>query len=184
MNWNTNWDFPKPTPTPTVEQPKPPEAINPAPSNPWDAWTQDQVLLHWKALKEQLSQIKSNEMEFRKYVVSRAFPQADEGTNTLDLGSGYSLKAVIKYSYNLMDNKAVWEGLDRIAALGNRGPFIAERIVKWTPDFVKSEYNTVLEEAENGSGEASAIITEINKFLIIVDSAPTLNIMEPKVKKK
>jgi hypothetical protein len=177
MNWNSNWG--DQTIIASIEPP-----INPKPTNPWDSWTQDQCLLHWQQLKEQLTKIKEDEMEFRKYIVSRAFPQADEGTNTLELGNGYGLKAVVKYNYKLMDNKVVREGLNRIAALGNRGTFIAERIVKWTPDFVKSEYNTISEEADNGSGEARAILKEINSFLIIEDAAPTLEIKEPKKKGK
>ena len=188
MVWSNGWennskwiDTTKNNPAHTpIEQ----QSINPTPSNPWDAWSQDRVLLHWKALKDSLAQIKSDEMEFRKYVVSRAFPDAHEGTNTLELGNGWELKAQIKYNYKLLDNDTVEKGLDAIAKIGNSGSFIADRLVHWTPAFQKSEYNNILEDAEKGSGEARAIIKELNNFLVIEDAAPTVDLKENKKKGK
>jgi len=153
--------------------------------NPWDALSQDQLLVQWQHLKDAVEGARSAEMEMRKYIVSRAFPDKHEGTNTQELGNGYALKAVVKYNYNLdPDNKKVEEALDKIATIGNQGSFIAERLVSWTPSFLLSEYRELLKEAEEGNATSKTIISEIHKVLTITEAAPSLNIKEPKVKKK
>lgn len=157
------------------------------PSNPWDAKPQDEVLLEWQRLQQTLAKAKADEMEFRKYVVSRAFPNKQEGTNTLELGNGYELKAQIKFNYKLADNDTVEKCLDKIAKTGNQGPFIADRLVSWTPNFLLTEYRQLQESATNNdpmiSGPAKAILKEVEVMLTIDDAAPTLNIKEPKAKK-
>ena len=170
MNWDTSWDTPKVT-----------EA---KPTNPWDAKSQDEVLMHWQSLKNQLAALKEDELEFRKYVVGRAFPNKEEGTNTLDLGNGYALKAAVKYNYKLADNDTVEKCLDEISKIGNQGPFMAERLVSWTPSFLLTEYRSLQEEAGKGSKEAIDILNKVNTMLTISEAAPTVTITEPKAKKK
>ncbi len=143
----------------------------------------DQVLLQWDHLKNKISSLKEEEIELRKYIVKRAFPDAEEGTNKQELGNGYALKAVVKRNYKLDENKKVIEGLDKIASIGNQGKFIAERLVNWTPKFLLSEYRTLQEEADDGSVEAIEIIKIISSFLTIDEATPSLEIVEPKIKK-
>ena len=150
--------------------------------DPRDAMSKDDVLLAWQNSKNNLEAAKVDEMEWRKYVVKRAFPDGHEGTNKQELGNGYELKAKIKYSYKLdKDNKKIWDALDRIAKIGNRGAFIAERLVSWNPNFLLSEYRPLLEEKDE-SPEAMAILKEISSFLTITEAAPELEIKEPKGK--
>lgn len=185
MSWSKSWDAPtvsKQTDDSNWSQPIAP-AIAPTSSNPWDALDQDALLMLHKAKQDALSALKSEELELRKYIVVRAFPSRQEGTNTLELGSGYELKAVVKYNYRLADNDTVEIGLDRIAAIGNQGRFIADRIVGWTPNFYVSEYREIQKSAEGGSNEAKEMLNIINEFLTITDAAPTLAIKEPKAKK-
>jgi hypothetical protein len=177
MAWNNEW------PVQSTFDPKTFDPSNiPITSmhSPWDGLDQDQLLLLWQEKKEAITKAKNEEMELRKYIVGRAFPDAKEGTNTAELGNGYELKAVVKFNYKLADNDTVENGLDAIAAIGNEGSFIADRLVGWTPAFHLTEYRKLQEEAENGSGEARAILREVIKFLTIEDAAPTLNIKEPK----
>lgn len=155
----------------------------PASNNPWDTLNQDELILLHKQKQEALSALKQEELELRKYIVDRAFPNKEEGTNTLELGKGYELKAVVKYNYKLDDNNKVEAGLAKIAATGNQGAFIADRLVGWTPNFYVSEYRKLQEDAEAGSPEAKAILKIIPEFLTITEAAPTLTIKEPKVKK-
>src|ERR1700733_10667740 len=98
MNWNSNWG-PLPGTVPGDATYIPPQPINrqQPPVNPWDALNQDQLLMLWDGKKKALFDVKKAEMELRKYIVSRAFPSATEGTNTLELGNGYSLKAGVKF---------------------------------------------------------------------------------------
>lgn len=149
-------------------------------ADPRDSWTQDQCLMQWETLKRQLANAKEAEMNMRKYVVKRAFPSAVEGTNTIDLGNGYSLKAAVKFNYRLKENNIVESCLDRIAKIGNQGSFIAERLVNWTPSFLLTEYR---ELQEMDTAEAKDILNIVYEMLIIDDAAPTLTIAEPKKKK-
>lgn len=153
------------------------------PTNPLDALSRDEVLVRWQELQQALARAKEAEMEMRKYVVSRAFPDPKEGMNTLELGNGYELKAGVKFNYNLVDNVNVEAILAKIETIGNSGKFVAERLVSWTPHFLLTEYRQLQADAETGSEEAKAILSEVNKMIVITDAAPTLTIKEPKAKK-
>lgn len=157
---------------------------NPTPFNPWDAMSEDQLLMLWDYRKKVIETAKSDEMELRKYIVNRAFPKKEEGTNRKELGQGYDLKAVVRYNYTLADNDKVEECLNHISALGNEGPFIADRLVSWKPSFLKTEYNDLLERKDKGDERAVKILKIIEGMLTISEGAPTLDIVEPKGKKK
>ena len=172
-NWN---DATLPAPTPWPSEPA-------KPFNPWDSMTRDELLVRHQQLKDDLDKAKEAEMNLRKYIVNRVFPDATEGTNTLELGNGYKAKAVIKKNYNLdPDLDKVEATLDRIAKMGNEGAFIADRLVKWSADFLLTEYRK-LEEEEATSAIKKAIKKEVDSMLTITDAAPTFNIVEPKAKK-
>lgn len=174
-NWSNEWA----TPTAIAPVSEPPKQFN-----PWDHMTQDELLVRHQQLKDALDKAKADEMELRKYIVNRAFPNKVEGTNTLELGNGYELKAGIKFNYKLLDNKVVDDCLDRISKIGNQGSFVAERLVSWTPNFLLTEYRELQEHAKEGHLEAQTILKITNEMLDITDAAPTLTIKEPKGKKK
>ncbi len=144
--------------------------------DPRDSMTRDEVLFAWQRSQHDLKIAKENEMEWRKYVVKRAFPEAKEGTNTTELGNGYALKAVVKYNYKLLPNEVVEHCLERISKIGNQGSFIADRLVSWTPNFLLQEYRAL---QEGGNQE---ILKIVNEMLIITEAAPTLEIKEPRKK--
>jgi len=122
-------------------------------------------------------------MDLRKYIVKREFPKPQEGTNTKELGQGYQLKSVIKYNYNLSSNDIVEKCLDHISALGNEGPFIADRLVSWKPSFLITEYRDLCERKDKGDASAIKILNIVNEMLTISEAAPTLEIKSPKGKK-
>lgn len=146
----------------------------------WDGLTQDQLLVQHQAIKDQIEVLKAQEMSLRKYIVDRAFPERHEGVNTVELGNGYSLKAKVKYSYKI-DKPAneVWASLERIRKIGNKGPFIADKLVSWKASFLLTEYRPLIEEKDE-SEESKAILKEISSFLIIEEAAPELDIKGPK----
>jgi len=145
---------------------------------------QDGMLMLWKDTEAALKQAKELEMEYRKICVAFLVPAKTEGTTNVELGGGYIAKAVTKFNYKLKDNDAVDKALDKIAKVGNQGAFIAERLVSWTPNFLKTEYTTLQEEAEKGSQDAKAILEIVNsEMLVITDAAPSLEIKPPKAKK-
>lgn len=156
---------------------------NPTPTNPLDTKSEDELLMLWDAKKKAIEVAKEEEMDLRKYIVSRAFPAKQEGMNTKELGQGYQLKAGIKYNYNLADNDKVEDCLNRIAKIDNTGAFIADRLVSWKPSFLLSEYRGLVEDKEKGSKSAEAILNIVNEMLEIKEAAPSLEIKAPKVKK-
>ena len=101
-------------------------------NNEYDKLSRDELLLRWAELKTELEKAKTLEIELRKFIVKREFPNAKEGTNKLELGNGYKLKAEIKYNYKI-DNENIDSVLEDIAKIGNEGHIIAERLIKWTP---------------------------------------------------
>jgi hypothetical protein len=177
MTWGNTF------PAQSTQQPWPVVA-NPDPMARFDAMDKDQVLQAWADAQKALKEAKDFEMLLRKYIVKRAFPEPAEGTNTQELGNGYELKAVVKFNYKLdPDNKKIEAALDRIAAIGNQGQFVADRLVSWTPNFLKTEYTNLQEEAKGGSVHAAEILRIIGEVLTIDDAAPTLDIKAPKAKK-
>jgi hypothetical protein len=146
--------------------------------------SEDELLVAWDESKKLLEKYKIAEMELRKYIVSRAFPDKHEGTNTKELGNGYQLKAGVKFNYTLdNDNEKVELALMKIGSTGNRGSFIAERLVSWKPSLSLAEYRAIQDEATAGSEMDKSILKEINSILTITEGAPTLEIKEPKGKK-
>ena len=169
MNWSVQASWP----------------TQPIPVDPmarYDAMGRDEVLIEWQRLQTELANAKVAEMEMRKYVVKRAFPDATEGTNKLELGQGYELKATVKYNYNLdTDLDKVEAALDKIATFGNEGSFIADRLVKWSASFLLTEYRKL--EADDATDIQKAIKKEIDNVLTITDAAPSLEIKAPGKKK-
>jgi hypothetical protein len=149
-----------------------------------DAMDKDRLLLLWEQRKRAIEVAKELEMEVRKYIVKREFPEANEGMNTKELGNGYQLKAGIKYNYNLADNDTVQDCLQRISRLGNDGSFIADRLVSWKPNFLLTEYRQLCEDKDKGNQTAIAVLDIVNEMLTITDGAPTLEIKEPKKAKR
>ena len=146
---------------------------------------QDGMLALHQMAKDKLSFWKETEMEYRKVCVAFLVPEKTEGMNTVELGNGYSAKVQIKYNYKLdSDNDHVWAGLEKIEKLGNNGKFVAERLVSWTPNFLLSEYRQLQEDAEKDNLFAKEALKIIGEFLTITEAAPTLDIKEPKAKKK
>lgn len=151
----------------------------------YDNLDKDFVLQQWGALKKQITFLKEQELDLRKYIVKRAFPDGHEGTNTQELGNGYQLKAGIKFNYSLdKDNQKVEDMLAELARTGNDGSFIAECLVNWSPSFLLTEYRQIEADAADGSELAKQRLGIIARAMTITEAAPTLDIKEPKGKVK
>lgn len=183
--WSTPASWPKYNET---NRPNLPSDIaigtNPTPSSPWDALNEDQLLMEWDKIKKSIETAKSQEMDLRKYIVNRAFPKKEEGMNNKELGNGYVLKVGVKFNYNLADNDTVENCLAKVASLGNQGPFIADRLVSWKPSFLLTEFRQISEDAAKGEKFAQEVLKAIEPMLTISEAAPSLEIKEPRAKKK
>jgi hypothetical protein len=144
----------------------------------------DGVLMLWQKAKADIEHVKAFELEIRKIAVAITFEKPHEGTNTVELGETHEAKATIKYNYKLADNDTVEACLAEIEKFGNEGPFIADRLVGWTPSFKLTEYRLIEEGVAKGDERSIKLMSVINKMLTITDAAPTLEIREKKVKKK
>lgn len=162
----------------------PAKFLDPKPTNPLDAMSEDALLMLWQQKKDAIEIAKVEELDLRKYIVSRAFPQKQEGMNDRELGNGYVLKAGIKYNYNLADNDTVEATLEKLSNLGNAGSAISDRLVSWRPHFLLTEFRQLQEDKEKGSKFADDALKVINEMLTIVEAAPTLEIKAPSKKAK
>lgn len=132
------------------------------------AMTRDKRLQLWEAAAQRLDEAKVREMELRIAIFKLEFPNAKEGTNTVELGNGYELKGVRKISYDLdKDTNKVELALKSVANVDAEGAFLAERLVSWKPLLSVKEYKLL------GNG---AYKTAIDMVLTTKDGAPTLEV--------
>jgi len=128
----------------------------------------DGKIIAWNETKKELDAIKEREMIMRKTIIESAAPEFDPeavGTQNVDLGNGWGLKAVIKHTYTLdKDNDKVEGFLDGLEE------WQADRLVKWSPRLMKSEYD----QLDNTAREA------MNEILTIKLASPTLTLVPPK----
>lgn len=145
---------------------------------PFDALARDRLLKSWETAKVTLEAAKNSEMEIRKAVAAYVFPTPKEGVNNHDLGGGYTLKLGHKLNYKIeASNEAVDKAEDAAAQCGNEGTFLFERIITWTPNFSKSEYNKL---DADGNPTHKGVKALIDGLLEIKPGAPSLEIKEPK----
>lgn len=140
----------------------------------------NKMLVQWEQVKKQLESAKEQEMQLRKQIVDFAFDQnKNSGTERVELGNGYELKAVKKVSYGFIkgnDNKinksAIEKALQKIEKDGAAGELIAERLVQWNPTLSLTEYKLLSDKH----------LKAINEVIVTTEGAPTLEIIEPKAK--
>lgn len=169
---------------------------NPQPSQPtWNpndpnykpqldnaAWLaeRDRLLAEWETAKSVLEKAKESEMEARKAAQAFAFgPTAKEGMNNQELNNGYTLKFGKKLNYNIKaSNDAVDAAADEADKIGNEGTFLFERIITWTPNFSKSEYNKL----DTSLPTHAKVKKLVDGLLEIKEGTGSLEIKEPKAK--
>lgn len=134
---------------------------------PVEQMTRDEAIMAWNAAKDALDVAKAREVELRKHIVGAQFDVNKVGTQNVELGNGYKLRAVVKENYTLSsDVEAVEDVLDTLEE------WQAERLVKWSPRLMVSEYKQ-LDPADRA---------KIDKVLTIAPAAPTLELVAPKGK--
>ena len=136
--------------------------------------SQDDLITAWLESQRLLEAAKEREMELRKAVLQRVFEfnnDEREGTQNIELGNGYKLKAGFKI-YRRLDNKdeAVSKVLDAMEKTGEEGKFRAERLVKWKPELSLTEYKDLPEEFKS----------LIDGILTSTPATPSLKLITPK----
>lgn len=138
--------------------------------------TRDAKILEWQEATKELAAAKETEAALRKQVLAMCFDwdyDDREGTQNVELGNGYKLKAVFKLNRRL-DNKddKVDKILTKIEKSGPEGEFIAERLVKWKPELALSEYKNLPEKFKK----------LIDEVLTASPGTPGLELVIPKSK--
>lgn len=135
----------------------------------------DALLIQWQEAKKTLDAAKEIEMQLRKRVVTEVYNfdenELREGTENVELGNGFKLKAVFKTNYTLnnKDNN-VDKMLCKLEAAGPEGKFVAERLVKFKPELSVAEYKKL-----------DVKMRRIADLVISTKpAAPTLEIVAPK----
>lgn len=140
----------------------------------------DTLILAWDKAKADLEAAKALEIELRKKVVSFSFdPEKKSGTECVELGNGFELKAVKKITYGfvqndkgLVDKRAIETALEKLEKDGPAGEMVAERLIKWKPELSLTEYKLLEDKYKK----------IIDKVIVTKDATPTLEIIKPKVK--
>ena len=118
-------------------------------------------------LQQELTRIKAAEMLLRTKVYKFYFPNADEGTNTLDMGQGNKIKGIRtinrKIDLPVLQAMAVPNGALHVAGIR------ADDLVKWTPELKIGAYREL-------TAEQKAVF---DNCLEIKDGAPALTFITP-----
>lgn len=138
----------------------------------------DDLILQWQEATRKLAEAKEIESTLRAEVLKNAFafdPEAlREGTENVELGAGYKLKAAFKINRNFVGGQeAVEKALQKIEKSGPEGEFIADRLVKWKPSLSITEYKNLPEKFRK----------VIDDVVTSKEATPTLELVEPKAKK-
>ncbi|AJD83135.1 hypothetical protein [Paracoccus phage vB_PmaS-R3] len=127
--------------------------------------TRDEAIMSWNEAKATLDAAKAREMELRKHIVGSQFDVTKVGTQNIELGNGWKLKAVVKESYNLSSDT------DKVdAVLDTFEDWQAERLVKWSARLSVKEYKELDDEDK----------AKLDGILTISASSPTLELIAPK----
>lgn len=132
-------------------------------------FSDDMLIAQWHKTAGIAATWKAKEAAMREEVVRRVFKDNAAGTYNRELGKGYVLKCTKKETFKVVET-AINPTLDKIRALGNEGTFLAARLIKWKPEFAKSEFNKAPENVQKLILEA----------IEIKPAMPTLEIVEPK----
>jgi len=134
----------------------------------------DKLLEDWQAAKKAAKQWKEYEQQLRTYIVEHGgiFDKTKEsGTENVELGNGYKLKAKKSISYKVENKKGeAIQMVQRLAALGEASAHKAKDLFRFDAELRISEYKK-LDDAEK------ALVDEI---ITTKPGMPSLELVEPK----
>lgn len=141
----------------------------------------------WIKLKNTAKTAVEAERDARQELAGLLFPNPAKGTQRFDLGGGYAIKLVHGTTYTLFEpvkaaerNGPALTLYNKICALGNEGPALAARIVKFKPELSSSEY----EKLDTNFEVQAKIKALIDEALTTKPSSPQMDFEEPKVSGK
>ena len=131
----------------------------------------DELILEWDKAKKELARLKVLESDLRQLIINSDFKNHKlDGTENVELGKGYKLKAVFKTNYSFPDKDKLDVVLAAIEKAGPDGEYVAERLVKYKPELSVSEYKKLDEVYKK----------LIDTVIITKPTSPTLELVIPK----
>lgn len=136
--------------------------------------TRDQLLMKWADAKKALDAAKIVESEIRKQIVAESGlfdADKESGTQTVDLGGGYKLKAVKKINYKV-DNKngEAFEMLKSLSELGEVSAHKAKNLFRFDANLSLTKYRE-LDDKEQAL---------VDQIVTTKPAMPSLELIEPK----
>lgn len=192
----TDWQAPAQTGWP--EQPSPQVAtevtVEAAPALQLTQEEKNSLIQTWLSAKHNATTAVETEKGVRENLTAALFPNAKKGTQRYVSPEGFgSIKLVYGWTYTLGDRDKIDASsglkvpvkdqvdavLTRIEGLGERGVLLADRLVKWKPELVVSEYELLAGSDNPDDATAKAWIDEI---LTVKPASPQVSFEPPKVK--
>lgn len=132
----------------------------------------DRLIAQWQQARQAYDTAKAEEYRLRSFLVASLFDQRKtEGTETIVISHGFKLKAIKSMRYCFVSAHHASEAVITLAErFGMEGQFIANRLVKWCPEFVVSEWRRMTPEQQ-------AIIVP---HITVREASPQLQLIEPK----
>jgi hypothetical protein len=113
----------------------------------------------WQQMKKELDDLQSQEKALRdELIASGIFPTLDnkrEGTQTIQIGNGWRIKATKLRHYNMTNSNRATEIALGYLAYGN--PTAAAEIVTWKPDLRSGVFKKLVREEQEFFTEALTI---------------------------
>lgn len=119
----------------------------------------------WYTTKRELDNLKVKEQLLRQKIFKGKFPDAKEGTNSVELADGFVLKGTRVISRTI-DEAAFKASVVELAKNGIR----TDEIVRYKPELAVSVYRTLTEEQRH----------LMDTVLVVKDGMPSLEIVLPK----
>jgi hypothetical protein len=137
------------------------------------------TLKEWYEQKAALDSAKEKEFALRQTIVNTCGfdPTKFEGSETVNIGNGWKLKALKVQSYKVCnDNGEAMKVLNLIgSATGANRPDLAQRLVKWNPDLSVTTYKEIQPIIDSVEGLKEALAAAIT----IKPGSPQLELIAP-----
>jgi hypothetical protein len=133
----------------------------------------DQLIMDWYNAKVALAQAKEAESILREQVIRQVFQPLPmtEGTQTIELGRGYKLKAqfVVNRKFTI-DSDALIEFLSKFETFSDEAAQISENIVRWKGELSMSTYRELPTHYRH----------MFDAIIVASDGMPQLDLITPK----
>jgi hypothetical protein len=137
----------------------------------------------WIAAATSLRSVKELEFALRQELVMQAGFDLKkvEGTQTIEIGNGWRLKAGKEQNYSLTNKGGETERLLAAIATDLQRPDIATGLVEWKPDLKKKMYKDELLPLAETNPKVKELLAIA---LTVKPGAPTLELIPPEEEKK